>query len=219
MWDYLLHNKLTGYRKHTGDLHSINQYQVRNVYTSDSHCIQEKKYRKTCFYYTFYIEKYNPKHIIYKVKSLCSYLTVEKRQTYNLIDWFFLPAETFQIQMDPLLSSINYLSLRKYIIEFSYFGLLPLSLQDYRLAVLLLLHWPTVSKSLNYDWAQVLLGVSCIFQSNGRIYLFKISATYGLQSRYPIFPQKSTYTEYTFFLNWKKNRSRYPICTLCWGSR
>ena len=170
-------------------------------------------------YYTFYIEKYNPKHIIYKVKSLCSYLTVEKRQTYNLIDWFFLPAETFQIQMDPLLSSINYLSLRKYIIEFSYFGLLPLSLQDYRLAVLLLLHWPTVSKSLNYNWAQVLLGVSCIFQSNGRIYLFKISATYGLQSRYPIFPQKSTYTEYTFFLNWKKNRSRYPICTLCWGSR
>ena len=56
MWDYLLHNKLTGYRKHTGDLHSINQYQVRNVYTSDSHCIQEKKYRKNMFVsFLFYI--------------------------------------------------------------------------------------------------------------------------------------------------------------------
>ena len=57
MWDYLLHNKLTGYREHTGDLHSINQYQVRNVYTSDSHCIQEKKYikKKHVCQFLFYI--------------------------------------------------------------------------------------------------------------------------------------------------------------------
>ena len=145
-------------------------------------------------------------------------LPVEKRQTYNLIDWiFFLPAETFQIQMDPLLSSINYLSSRKYIIEFSYFGLLPLSLQDYRLAsgATLTRSELSVSTFLNYNWTPVQSSVKpVLYFSPTEEYLFKISATYGLQSRYPIFPQKSTYTEYSFFLNWKKNRSRYRICTL-----
>ena len=78
---------------------------------------------------------------------MCPSLPLEKRQTYNLIDWIFsLPAETFQIQMDPLLFSINYLSSRKYIIEFSYFGRLPLSLQDYWL------HWPALNCQLLNVW-------------------------------------------------------------------